>query len=86
MLAMIKLHILANSLSEPLMSDKTFEDQLKELESLVVKLESGELGLEQAMATFEQGVTLTRNCQKALSEAEQKLNVLTSAPGDTPKG
>ncbi len=52
------------------------EKSLEELESLLKELESGELTLEAALAHFERGVTLTRQCQKALQEAEQKVEIL----------
>ncbi|MFW2421859.1 MAG: exodeoxyribonuclease VII small subunit [Porticoccaceae bacterium] len=54
-----------------------FEEQLAKLEALVESLEEGELSLEQSMLSFEQGISLARECQKALSEAEQKVAVLT---------
>jgi len=54
-----------------------FEEQLAKLEALVEALEQGELSLEQSMLSFEQGISLARECQKALSEAEQKVALLT---------
>lgn len=54
-----------------------FEEQLAKLEALVESLEEGELSLEQSMLSFEQGISLARECQKALSEAEQKVAILT---------
>ena len=53
-----------------------FEKSLEELESLVIRLESGELSLEDSLETFEKGIKLTRNCQTALQEAEQKVDLL----------
>ncbi len=53
-----------------------FEASLKELEALVEKMEQGEQSLEQSLKDFERGVALTRACQKALSEAEQKVQIL----------
>jgi exodeoxyribonuclease VII small subunit len=53
-----------------------FEGALKKLESLVAKMESGELTLEQAMKHFEQGVSLARQCQEALREAEARVEQL----------
>lgn len=50
-----------------------FETSLEELESLVRKLEQGELSLEDSLAAFEKGVRLTRNCQQALRSAEQRV-------------
>ena len=52
------------------------EKSLEELETLLKELESGELTLEDALAHFERGVKLTRQCQKALQEAEQKVEIL----------
>ena len=54
-----------------------FEDALRELEALVDTLEKGELTLEGALGAFERAITLTRACQKALDEAEQKVQILT---------
>lgn len=52
------------------------EKSLEELEALVAKLEGGDLPLEQALKEFERGVKLTRRCQTALQEAEQKIEIL----------
>ena len=54
-----------------------FEQALQELETLVEQMEQGELSLEQSLREFERGIALTRACQKALSEAEQKVRILT---------
>jgi len=58
-----------------------FEKDLQELESLVEKMEGGELSLEESLVHFERGIALTRSCQKALSEAEQKIQILLSEDG-----
>ena len=58
-------------------SDLSFEQALSELEALVESLEKGELSLEQSLQSFERGVTLTRSCQQALKDAEQKVSILT---------
>ena len=62
-------------------TDKTtdlggLEKTLEELEALVTRLEAGDLPLEQALKEFERGVKLTRACQTALQEAEQKVEIL----------
>lgn len=62
-------------------NDLNFEKSLQELESLVDKMESGNLTLEESLKCFEQGVALTRNCQKALQEAEQKVQILLEKDG-----
>jgi exodeoxyribonuclease VII small subunit len=53
-----------------------FEATLAQLESLVTRLESGDLPLDEALRTFEQGVRLTRECQTALAAAQQKVQLL----------
>ncbi|MDO9424051.1 MAG: exodeoxyribonuclease VII small subunit [Methylobacter sp.] len=58
-----------------------FEDSLVELEQLVNQLEQGELSLEESLKSFERGVNLTRTCQKALQEAEQKVQILIEKNG-----
>ena len=59
------------------------EKALSQLEDIVEQLESGELPLENAMKKFEEGIKLTRGCQAALKEAEQKVEILLrSAGGD----
>jgi exodeoxyribonuclease VII small subunit len=55
----------------------TFEEALKELESLVETLEKGDQSLEESLKSFERGVSLTRLCQEALKEAEQKVQILS---------
>ena len=52
------------------------EKSLEQLEALVTRLESGDLPLEQALKEFEHGVKLSRQCQAALQEAEQKVEIL----------
>lgn len=53
-----------------------FESSLKELEQLVERMEQGELTLESSLQEFERGITLTRGCQQALQQAEQRVEVL----------
>lgn len=58
-----------------------FEQSLKELEAIVHQLEEGDLSLEASLKAFEQGVTLTRECQQALNEAEQRVQLLLEKDG-----
>ncbi len=58
-----------------------FETALAELEALVEKMELGELSLEDSLQQFERGVQLTRSCQQALKDAEQKVQVLLKKDG-----
>jgi len=60
----------------------SFEEALGELESLVEKMEAGNLTLEESLESFERGVTLTRTCEKALKEAEQKVEILIGSGKD----
>ena len=58
-----------------------FETALARLEALVGELESGSPNLEQALATFEQGVALSRRCAEELERAEQRLEMLVREGG-----
>ena len=58
-----------------------FERALGELESLVERLERGDLPLEEALRTFERGVELTRHCQTSLRAAQQKVEILLKRSG-----
>ncbi len=55
---------------------RSFEKKLSTLESLIDKLEQGDLPLEQALKEFESGVKLARQCQEELQAAEQKIEIL----------
>jgi exodeoxyribonuclease VII small subunit len=57
------------------------EKSLADLEELVEELESGDLPLEKAMKKFEEGIKLTRGCQAALKDAEQKVEILLKSAG-----
>jgi len=57
----------------------SFEQALNQLTGLVEKLESGELPLEESVASFEQGVKLSRRCEALLDQAEQRLQVLNNS-------
>lgn len=59
-----------------------FEQALDQLEELVEDMENGDLTLEESLKAFEQGIKLTRECQTALSEAEQKVQMLIEENGE----
>ena len=59
-----------------------FETAMRDLEELVERLEQGDLSLEESLAAFERGVLLTRACQTALKEAEQKVEILLKKGGE----
>jgi exodeoxyribonuclease VII small subunit len=60
-----------------------FETAMRDLEELVERLEHGDLPLEESLAAFERGVMLTRACQSALKDAEQKVEILLKKAGET---
>ena len=64
------------------LDELSFEAALERLEALVAKLEGGELALETALASFEEGVRLTRRCAAQLSEAERRVEALSREGGD----
>jgi len=66
----------------PATSAIDFEAALEELQSIVAKMESGEQSLEEALASFQRGVELTRSCQKGLKDAEQRVEKLVRENGE----
>jgi exodeoxyribonuclease VII small subunit len=58
------------------MNEKTFEESLNELEEIATKLESGNLGLDEAIKEFEKGIKLSKECSDKLDEAEKRINIL----------
>jgi exodeoxyribonuclease VII small subunit len=63
------------------MTEKKFEDAMKELEEIVKRLESGDLSLEESLKIFEEGIALSRYCFKKLEEAEKKISILINDEG-----
>src|SRR2546426_8119194 len=57
-------------------SIKDFEAAIAELESIVKKLEEGDLALEQSLALYERGVELSRYCHARLEDAERRIEIL----------
>ena len=55
---------------------KSFEAALSRLEEIAAKLETGEIGLEESLAVFQEGMWLSAWCQKKLDEAQKKLKLL----------
>jgi exodeoxyribonuclease VII small subunit len=68
----------AKSPVKPTDERPSFDTALTELEGVVSRMEDGNLSLEESLHQFEQGVRLTRICQEALSQAEQKVKILLS--------
>ena len=59
-----------------------FESAMRDLEEIVERLETGDLPLEESLAAFERGIALTRSCQTALKQAEQKVQILLKKAGE----
>lgn len=64
------------SKKEGVQSPQTLESSLSELEGLVTKLEDGNLPLDESLALFERGVTLTKFCNQKIHEAQRKVDLL----------
>ncbi len=54
----------------------TFENNLASLTEIINKMEQQEIGLEESLKLYEQGIQLTRQCQKIIDDAEQKIEQL----------
>ncbi|HLT63049.1 MAG TPA: exodeoxyribonuclease VII small subunit [Pseudohongiella sp.] len=59
-----------------------FEETLASLEALVTRMEEGQMSLDEALAAFETGVRLTRQCQQALQAAELRVQMLSRPDGE----
>lgn len=68
----------------PKAKTNNFESALTELEALVQNMESGELSLEDSLQAFEKGMQLSRDCQKALADAELKVQQLMDKDSPDP--
>ena len=66
--------------------DMTFERALKELESIVERLEKGAVELEESINIYERGEALREHCDRLLRQAEAKVEKLTLGPSGTPTG
>ena len=62
---------------------ETFEDRLARLENLSEKIRTGDLGLNEALSAFEEGMKLAKQLEKELSKVERKVEILVNEP-DTP--
>jgi len=58
------------------MEELNFEDAIKKLEEVAKELEKGELGLDESVSKFEEGMNLSKLCTKMLNQAEKKINIL----------
>jgi exodeoxyribonuclease VII small subunit len=70
----------------PDIKDMSFEHALKELESIVTRLERGDVELEESIAIYERGEALKQHCDRLLKQAEARVEKLTLGPSGTPTG
>lgn len=61
------------------MENMTFEQSLKELENISNQLENKDVALEDAIALFEKGIKLSKECSDKLKDAKQKIEIITDA-------
>ncbi|MEI4195028.1 exodeoxyribonuclease VII small subunit [Roseovarius sp. E0-M6] len=64
----------------------TFEDAMRELESVVAKLERGDVALEESITLYERGAKLKKRCETKLKEAEEKVAAITLDGQGQPTG
>ncbi len=61
---------------------KNFEEQMEQLEKIVEELEKGDLSLADSVSKFEQGIKISKECNKTLEEAEKKITILVNQEGE----
>ena len=66
--------------------EMTFEDALRELESVVARLERGDVALDDSIALYERGAALRARCERKLAEAEEKVSKITLNAEGQPTG
>ena len=64
------------------MANVNFEDNMEKLEKIVSELEKGDLNLDDSIAKFEDGIRISKECNKILEEAEKKITILLEKDGD----
>ena len=64
------------------MSNSSFEDNMENLEKIVTELEKGDLNLDESIAKFEEGIKISKECNKILEDAEKKITILLEKNGE----
>ena len=64
------------------MANVNFEDNMEKLEKIVSELEKGDLNLDDSIAQFEDGIKISKECNKILEEAEKKITILLEKDGE----
>ena len=64
------------------MAKSSFEDNMENLEKIVSELEKGDLNLDESISKFEEGIKISKDCNKILEEAEKKITILLEKDGE----
>lgn len=64
------------------MAKSSFEDNMENLEKIVTELEKGDLNLDESITKFEDGIKISKECNKILDEAEKKITILLEKDGE----
>lgn len=71
---------------QPDLSTLSFEDALRELESIVARLESGDAALDESITLYARGDALRAQCEKRLKDAQARIEKIVLAPDGSPSG
>ena len=63
------------------MSESNFENNMENLEKIVSELEKGKLNLDESISKFEEGIKISKECNRILEEAEKKITILLEKDG-----
>ena len=64
------------------MEEITFEEAMKKLEQITAELEKGDLSLDESVKKFEEGIKLSKECNKILEDSEKRINILINNDGN----
>lgn len=64
------------------MANTNFEKNMSNLENIVTELEKGDLNLDESISKFEEGIKISKECNKILEETEKKITILLEKDGD----
>ena len=64
------------------MAKANFEKNMSDLENIVTELEKGDLNLDESISKFEEGIRISKECNKILEEAEKKITILLQKDGE----
>lgn len=62
--------------------ENNFENQMEKLEQIVAQLEKGDLSLDESVTKFEEGIKISKECNKILEDAEKKITILVNEDGE----